>query len=53
VKIHTQKQQAETPPDMTDKQAPTEKIQALRTEIKLPEKFSGKAKNLGWLHWMA
>jgi hypothetical protein len=47
---HKKLQEAETPPDLTGKQAPTEKIQALRTEIKLLEKFSGKAKNLGWLH---
>jgi hypothetical protein len=47
---HTKIQQAETPPDLTGTQAPTEKIQALRIEIKLPEKYSGNAKNLGWLH---
>jgi hypothetical protein len=49
-KFTHKKQQAETPPDLTGKQATTKKIQALHTEIKLPEKFSGKAKNLGWRH---
>jgi hypothetical protein len=54
-KSHTKVQQAETPPDLTGTQAPTEKLQALRTEIKLPEKYSGKAKKswLAPLHRMA